>query len=126
MGFKVGEMVNSISALRIFYEELKKTFKTVTIDIYLNSSENKQFTRDKQIFLNQEFINKVTALSIVVKKLYEYDYYVDTSLVTKNSYYDELNYVDSWLYKFGIDYKKIENNRKYNTLSLNNYKHQIL
>ena len=122
MGFKVGEMVNSISALRIFYEELKKTFKTVTIDIYLNSSENKQFTRDKQIFLNQEFINKVTALSISVKKLYEYDYYVDTSLVTKNSYYDELNYVDSWLYKFGIDYKKIENNRKYNTLSLNNYK----
>lgn len=122
MGFKVGEMVNSISALRIFYEELKKTFKTVTIDIYLNSSENKQFTRDKQIFLNQEFINKVTALSISVKKLYEYDYYVDTSLVTKKPYYDELNYVDSWLYKFGIDYKKIENNRKYNTLSLNNYK----
>lgn len=122
MGFKVGEMISSITALRIFYEELKKVFKTVTIDIYLNSSENKQFTRDKQIFSNQEFINKVTALSISVKKLYEYDYYIDTSLVTKNSYYDELNYVDSWLYKFGIDYKKIENNRKYNSLSLNNYK----
>ncbi|AXH10514.1 hypothetical protein CP960_12550 [Malaciobacter halophilus] len=122
MGFNIGEMVSSVSALRIFYEQLKKRFSTVKIDIYLNSSENKQFTRDKQIFENQEFVNKVTALSISVKKLCEYDYYIDTSLVTKTAYYEKLNYVDAWLYKLGIDFEKIDDSRKYNSLNLNRYK----
>lgn len=122
MGFNIGEMVSSVSALRIFYEQLKKRFSTVKIDIYLNSSENKQFTRDKQIFENQEFVNKVTALSISVKKLCEYDYYIDTSLVTKTAYYEKLNYVDAWLYKLGIDFEKIDASRKYNSLNLNRYK----
>ncbi len=122
IGFEIGEMVSSLTSLRIFYEEFKKKFSTVSLDIYLNSSDNKQFTRDKQIMQTQPFINKVTALSISVNKLCEYDYYIDTSLFTKSFFYKELSYVDAWLYKFGIDFKKIDKSRKYNSLNLNFYK----
>lgn len=61
-------------------------------------------------------------MSISVKKLCEYDYYIDTSLVTKTAYYEKLNYVDAWLYKLGIDFEKIDDSRKYNSLNLNRYK----
>ncbi|RXJ99622.1 hypothetical protein CRU98_06240 [Arcobacter sp. CECT 8986] len=122
MGFDIGEMIASCSAIRILYEELKKKFKTVKIELFLNSSDNKQFTRDKQIFSNQYFISNVSALSMSVKKLFNYDYFIDTSLVTKQAYYKELNYVDAWLYKFGIDFTKITKERKYNTLDLSRYK----
>ncbi|AXH15789.1 hypothetical protein CP985_08470 [Malaciobacter mytili LMG 24559] len=122
IGFEIGEMLSSLTALRIFYEELKKKFSTVILDIYLNSSDNRNFTRDKQIMQTQSFINKVTALSISVNKICEYDYYIDTSFFTKSFFYKELNYVDAWLYKFGIDFKKIDKSRKYNSLNLNFYK----
>ncbi|RXJ87896.1 hypothetical protein [Arcobacter sp. CECT 8985] len=122
LGFDIGEMIASCTALRILYEELKKKFKTVKIELFLNSSENKQFSRDKQIFSNQYFISNVAALSISVKKLFNYDYFIDTSLVTKQPYYNQLNYVDAWLYKFGIDFRKIAKERKYNTLDLSKYK----
>ncbi|RXJ95623.1 hypothetical protein CRV00_04055 [Malaciobacter molluscorum] len=122
VGFDIGEMIASCTAIRILYEELKKKFKTVKIELFLNSSDNKQFTRDRQIFSNQYFISNVSALSISVKKLFNYDYFIDTSLVTKQAYYKELNYVDAWLYKFGIDFTKITEHRKYNTLDLSKYK----
>jgi ADP-heptose:LPS heptosyltransferase len=37
---------------------------------------------------------------------------------------EELNNVDAWLYKFGINYKKINEEDKYNVLDLINYKPQ--
>ncbi len=122
IGFAVGEMVSSLSALRILYEELEKNFSTISLDIYLNASDNRHFTRDKQIMQTQPFINKVKALSISVNKLCEYDYYIDTSFFTKSFFYNELSYIDAWLYKFGLDFRKIDKIRKYNNLNLDFYK----
>lgn len=121
-GLTISEMICACSALRILYEKLKKSFRTIKIDIYLNASENKYFSRDKLIFSNQNFINKVSALSIDVKKFCEYDFFIDTSSVSKRSYYENLSHIDGWLYKFGIDYKSIPPEKKYNQISLENYK----
>ena len=122
MGLTISEMICACSALRILYEKLSKKFKSVKIDIYLNASENKYFTRDKMIFANQSFVNKVSALSINVKEFCSYDFFIDASSVSKRSYYEKLNHIDAWLYKFGIDYKKIDNLEKYNTINIANYK----
>lgn len=121
IGLDIGEMISSLTALRLFYEKLMKKFKTVKIDIFLNASENKQFSRDKLIFQNQYFINRVGALSLNIKALCSYDFYVDTSLVRSSFYYDKLNYVDAWLYKFGIDFTKIDSLEKYNSINLEAY-----
>lgn len=122
LGFSISEMICSCTALRLLYEKLKKKFKSVKIDIFLNASENKYFSRDKSIFLNQKFINKVSALSIDVKSFCEYDFFIDGSSVTKRSFYKQLTYTDAWLHKFGIDYKAIDQNKKYNNVSLEFYK----
>ncbi|XOB61632.1 hypothetical protein ACMC56_13640 [Campylobacterota bacterium DY0563] len=121
-GLSISEMICSCTALRLLYEKLKKRFKSVTIDIYLNASENKYFSRDKAIFSNQSFIRKVTALSINVKKFCEYDFFIDVSSVSKRSYYEKLPHIDAWLYKFGIDYNSIPQEKKYNNISLEYYK----
>lgn len=122
MGQTVSEMICACSALRILHEKLTKKFKSVKLDIYLNASENKFYSRDKMIFSNQSFINKVSALSINVKEFCSYDFFIDASSVTKRSYYSKLAHIDAWLYKFGIDYKKINEIEKYNTINISSYK----
>ncbi|NVJ52270.1 MAG: hypothetical protein HWD90_01155 [Campylobacteraceae bacterium] len=122
LGSSISQMICACSALRIFYEKLKKQFKTVTLDIYINASENRFYSRDKMIFSNQNFVNKVSALSIDVKEFCSYDFFVDASSVTKRSFYQTLNYTDAWLYKLGIDYKTIPEEMKYNTINLTSYR----
>lgn len=121
-GFSLSEMICSCTALRIFYEKLKTYFKSVSLDIYLNASENRFYSRDKMLFSNQKFINKISALSIDVKEFCQYDFFVDTSSVLKRSYYKTLNYTDAWLHKLGIDYKKVPQNQKYNQINISNLK----
>ena len=122
MGNTISEMICSCSALRILHEKLNKKFKSVKIDIYLNASENKYYSRDKMIFSNQTFINKVSALSLDVKEFCSYDFFIDASSVINRSYYEELPHIDAWLYKFGIDNTKISKNKKYNTINIASYK----
>jgi ADP-heptose:LPS heptosyltransferase len=122
LGNSLSSMICACTALRLLYEKLIKQFKSVKLDIYLNASENKFFTRDKMLFLNQSFINKVSALSLNVKELCEYDFFIDTSSVFKRSYFEKLSYIDSLLYKFGIDYTKIPIEKKYNTINISAYK----
>lgn len=118
LGKSISEMICSCTALRILVEKLKKRIKSIKLDIYLNASENKFFTRDKSIFINQTFINKVSALSLNIKELCNYDYFIDASSVSNRTYYSKLSHVDAWLYKFGIDFMKIGNDEKYNTVNI--------
>ncbi|PLY09815.1 MAG: hypothetical protein C0625_01055 [Arcobacter sp.] len=122
LGLTISEMICSCTALRILYQKLSKKFKSVKIDIYLNASENKYYSRDKLIYSNQTFINKVSALSIDVKEFCSYDFFIDASSVSKRSYYSELTHIDAWLYKFGIDYSKVFESEKYNTINISAYK----
>lgn len=122
LGFTISEMICSCSALRILHKKLKKRFKSVKIDIYLSASENKYYSRDKLIYSNQNFINKVSALSIDVKEFCSYDYFVDASSVSKRSYYKELTHIDAWLHKFGVDYSEIPSLEKYNVINITAYK----
>ncbi len=121
-GQSISEMICACSALRILHEKLNKKFKSVKIDIYLNASENKYYSRDKMIFSNQTFINKVSALSINVKEFCSYDFFIDVSSVTKRSYYKKLPHIDAWLYKFGMDTSKISEVEKFNTINIGNFK----
>lgn len=122
VGKSIGEMVASSTAVRILYSKLKEVYKEVNIDIYLDASNNSFYSRDKQIFQDQDFIRKVYPLSLNVKKLCSYDYFIDnSSVMTKSSYFKELNCIDAWLHKFGIDYEKIPDEMKYNELHLKNY-----
>lgn len=122
LGLSISEMICACTSLRILYTKLRKNFKTVKIDIFLNASENKFYSRDKMIFQNQNFINKVNALGIDVKSFCNYDYFIDASSVINRSFYKHLNHIDAWLYKFGIDYTKVPESEKYNTLNISAYK----
>jgi hypothetical protein len=121
LGQSVSEMVCACTSLRILHEKLLKKFKSVKIDLYLNASENKFYTRDKLIFSNQSFINKISALSINVKEFCQYDMFIDASSVTSRSYYQKLSHIDAWLYKFGIDYMKVPDRQKYNTINISSF-----
>lgn len=122
VGLSMSEMICGCSALRIFYEKLNKKFKSVKLDIYLNASENKFYSRDKMIFSNQSFVNSVNPLSIDVKTFCSYDFFVDFSSVTNRSYFKHLSKIDAFLYKLGIDYKKISPEEKFNTINISSYK----
>lgn len=122
VGKTIGEMVASSTALRILYNKLKSVYKTVRFDLFIDASNNTFYSRDKDIYSKQTFINKVCPLSLNSRRLCSYDYFIDnSSVIDKSSYYKELNFVDAWLYKFGIDYKKIPNEEKYNHLDLSNF-----
>lgn len=121
-GKSISEMICACTALRLFYDKLMKRFKSVKLDIYLNASDNKYYSRDKLIFTNQTFIHKVSALSIDVKELCQYDFFIDASSVSKRSYYKNLSYTDAWLYKFGIDYSKIDEREKFNIINIAAFK----
>jgi len=119
LGKSISQIVSSSSALRILYDKLIKLYKNVKIDLYIEASNNTFYSRDKQLYLKQEFINSVLPLSITSKKLCEYDYFIDnSSVLEKSSYFNDLNNVDAWLYKFGIDYKNIVSSLKYNKLDI--------
>lgn len=112
VGRNIGEIISSCSALRILYEELEHKFLSIKLDIYLESSENKYYSRDKELLLTQGFIHKIEPLSLSLKKLLNYDFIIDTSLLNKRTYFSNMPYVDAYLYKFGIDYEKVNKQRK--------------
>lgn len=118
VGKTISEMIASTTALRILNSKLKEVYKKVKIDIYLNASNNSFYSRDKSIYQRLEFISEIKPLSISVKAFTTYDYFIDTSSFTNTTYFKELNYVDAWLYKFGIDYKKIPEDLKFNELDI--------
>ena len=121
-GNSISEMISACSSLRILFNKLNEIYGTVVLDLYIKASNNSFYTRDKLIYLKQEFIHEVFPLSISTKKLCEYDYFIDTSSMrTKPSDSNTLNNIDTWLNKFGIDYKKIPDTYKYNELNLKHY-----
>ena len=122
VGEHIGETIASLTAVRILHEQLCKKFTNVILDIYIEASENNFFTRDRDILRTQEYLSNIYPLSISVKKFCEYDFYIDNSSIKNRYFYQELNYVDSFLYKFGIDYKKIKNNQKHNILNIAHFK----
>ena len=124
VGRSIGETISSCTALRILHKKLKEVYKNIKMDIYLNASNNSFYTREKQIYQTQEYINNILPLSITSKKLCEYDYFIDNSLSMRFLGLDFTNYVDAWLFRFGIDYEKISDNQKYNQLNLSGYKVQ--
>lgn len=120
VGKSISHIVASCTALRILHAKLKELYREVKMDVYINASNNSYFTRDKDIYKTQDYINEVLPLSINTKKICEYDYYIDNSIdFTKLL---DLNYVDAWLFKFGIDYKKIKDEEKYNYLNTAHFK----
>ena len=121
VGLSISQTISSCTALRILHKKLKQIYKNIKFDIYLNASNNSYYTREKQIYQTQEYINNILPLSITVKKLCEYDYFIDNSLSINFLGLDFLNYVDAWLFKFGIDYEKIVDDEKYNQINLSNY-----
>lgn len=117
LGKSISQMVASCTALRILHNKLKEIYKNVFMDIYIEASNNSFYSRDKSIYKKQSFIRSVFPLSITSQKLCEYDYFIDTSSFDLESlYFKDLNYVDAWLYKFGIDYLKVPKEQKYNSL----------
>lgn len=123
-GSSISEMITSCTALRILYKKLKEIYKNIKFDIYINASNNSFYTRDKELYQTQEFISNVFPLSISVKKLCEYDYFIDNSISPKLLNLDSLNCVDAWLLKFGINYEKIDDNEKYNQINISKYEVQ--
>jgi len=121
IGKDIGEIINSMSAVRILYDHLLKKCKTIKIDIALISSDNSFYSRDKDIIKNEYYINEVMPLSLSIKKLCEYDYYIDTSSIRNSSYYSSMPFVDAYLYKFGLDYKKIPDIQKHNHIDISTY-----
>ena len=122
VGSSISDIISSCTALRILYKKLNEVYKNIKFDIFINASNNSFYTRDKQIYETQDYINSVFPLSLTSKKLCEYDYYFDNSFHMAEYLDIPLNNVDKWLYKFGIDYKKIDENEKYNQLDISNYK----
>lgn len=119
LGNTISEMIASMAALRIFYTKLKELYKNVKLDIYIKASNNSYYSRDKDIYKTQEYINEVLPLSLDSKKICEYDYYLDNSL--NPSKFLDFNIVDSWLFKFGIDYKKIPDIEKFSSLKIEHF-----
>jgi hypothetical protein len=119
LGNSISEMTASCAALKILYSKLNEIYKTVHMDLYINASNNSYFTRDKQIFETQEYLRAVLPLSITVKRLCNYDYYVDnSSFFQRSALFDSMNIVDVWLSKFGLDPKKITDIFKHNEMTL--------
>ena len=123
IGVSISQIISSLAALRILHKKLKEIYKSVKFDLYIDASNNSYYTRDKQIYLTQDYIFNIFPLSITSKKLCEYDYFIDNS-VKIEEIFDELNIVDAWLTKFGIDYKKIVDEDKYSVINLLKYKPQ--
>ena len=122
VGRSIGEAVCASTALRIMHSILIKRFRSVKIDIYLISSDNQFYGRDKSILEDQPYINGVFPLATSVSKLCRYDFFIDNGSLQKKEFYMQLPYVDAYLYKFGIDYKKISPHEKHNQIELGSYR----
>lgn len=122
LSLQIGQMVCSLTALKILYNFLQKKFRSIKIDLFLNGSKNQFYSRDKEIYQKAPFINNVQPLSLNVKQLCEYDFYIDMGSFNLTTYAKEFNFTDAFLYKFGIDYTKIEPFLKHNQLYLTQYK----
>ena len=122
LGVSISEIISSCTALRILYKKLKEIYTNIKFDIFINASSNNFYIRDKEIYQTQKYINNIIPLSLNSKKLFEYDYFIDNSQTIKTLGLDSLNSVDAWLYKFGINYKKIDNYEKYNEIDISDYK----
>ena len=119
LGKSIGQMISSSTALRILHEKLTQVYKSVKIDLCIDASNNSFYSRDKQIYLKQKFINKVLPLSLTSKKFCRYDYFIDnSSALEKSINFEALNIVDAWLYKFGLDYEKIPDFAKHNEIDI--------
>ena len=122
VGVSISEIISSCTAIRILHKKLKEVYKNVKIDIFINASTNSFYSRDKEIYQTQKYINNVLPLSLNSKKLCEYDYFIDNSQTIKTLDLNFLNSVDAWLYKFGINYEKINDDEKYNEIDISEYK----
>lgn len=122
LGASISDIIVSCTALRILHEKLKSIYDNIKFDIYINASNNSFYTRDKEIYLTQKYIDNIFPLSLNSKKLCEYDYFFDNSVDMESFLEIPLNIVDKWLFKFGIDYRKIDDNKKYNQLDISSYK----
>ncbi len=122
VGVSISEIISSCAAIRILYKKLKEVYKKVKLDIFINASINSFYSRDKEIYQTQKYINNTLPLSLNSKKLCEYDYFIDNSQTIKTLDLNFLNSVDAWLYKFGINYEKIDENEKYNEIDISEYK----
>lgn len=121
VGRNIGEILCGLSAIRIFYKSLQNRYKDVKIDLLLDSANNQYYKRDKELIEQESFINKVLPLSISVKKLYEYDYYIDTSKIYETNFFNSLPFIDAYLYKFGIDPNIIPAEKKHNQFDFSKY-----
>jgi hypothetical protein len=121
VGSSISDIISSCTALRILHKKLKEIYKNIKFDIFINASNNSFYTREKQIYQTQDYINNIFPLSLTSKKLCEYDYFFDNSLDIGIYLDKQLNNVDKCLLKFGIDYEKINDNEKYNQLDISNY-----
>lgn len=119
VGKDIGEKICGASAIRILKQELEKSFRSVIIDVSIQSSDNKFYIRDKEILKNSLGVNRVIPLPINIQTFCKYDFYIDTSSIEKTYYYEHLSYIDAYLYKFGIDYTKISSDKKFNKLKYN-------
>ncbi|PWE21288.1 glycosyltransferase family 9 protein [Aliarcobacter skirrowii] len=119
LGSTISDMISSMAALRIFYEELKNIYSKVELDIFIKASNNSYYKRDKSIYETQKYINGVYPLAINSKTICKYDYFVDNSVDISKIL--DINIVDAWLYKFGIDYKKIPSSKKYSELNCEHF-----
>ncbi|NLO16742.1 MAG: glycosyltransferase family 9 protein [Arcobacter butzleri] len=121
VGRDIGEMINGLNALRILYKVLQKKYKNIKIDLLLESAQNQYYKRDKEFLEKDSTINQVLPLCIKLNKFMEYDYYIDNSLIYETTFYKELNYIDAYLYKFGIDSTKTDQHLKYNYYDMSFY-----
>ena len=121
IGRGIGEILCGLTAIRILIKTFQKRYKNIKIDLFLESAENPYYKRDKELIEKEPFVNNVLPLCQNVKKLYEYDYYIDNSSINESTFYKELNFIDAYLYKFGIDYTKIPLNLKFNQFDLSFY-----
>ena len=80
LGRNISEMISSSTALRILFDKLNELYANVKMDLYIDASNNSFYSRDKQIYLKQKFINKVLPLSLTSKKLCTYDYFIVPNL----------------------------------------------
>jgi ADP-heptose:LPS heptosyltransferase len=121
IGRGIGEILCGLTAIRVLVKTLQKKYKGIKVDLFLESADNQYYKRDKELLEKEPLINKVLPLCINVKKMSEYDYYIDTSAINENTFYKELNFVDAYLYKFGINYKNIPLHLKFNQFDLSFY-----
>jgi len=122
LGRNIGEMISAFPALKILSFYLNKKYKVLRFDACLEASDNTFYFRDKQILSTQNYINDIFPMACSMKKILEYDFYFDMGSLDKLAFYKSLGFVDTYLHKFGFDYKKIPDKFKQNEINIASYK----